>query len=75
MGAMRVVKRVIIFLLVVVGIFTTVEFINLKIEAAHHWGVHMDYASSKTAAVKQTASTKTYHTHKHKGVKKPAVSS
>ena len=70
------VKRVIIFLLVTVGIFTTVEFINFKIEAANNWGVRdMDFAAKTDSPVRQTASTKTYNTHQHKGIKTPGASS
>ena len=75
MNTMTVVRRVIIFLLVAVGIFATVEFINFKIEDANHWGVHMDTASSTDTSVKQTASAKTYNAQPHKGIKAPAVSS
>ncbi len=72
MEIMTVLKRVIIFLLVAVGIFATVEFINFKIEAANHWGVRMDFVSSKNATGKQTASAKTSNAHR---IKAPAISS
>ncbi|HZI31317.1 MAG TPA: hypothetical protein VFF11_03190 [Candidatus Binatia bacterium] len=74
---MTIVKRVIIFLLVAVGIFATVEFINFKIEAANHWGVNMDFSSSTSthATAKQTANAKTSSTPAHKGIKGSAVSS
>lgn len=71
---MAVIKRVIFFLLVAIGIFATVEFINFKIEDANHWGVNMDTASNSGASVKQTASAKTYTAQPHKGTKAPAVS-
>lgn len=74
MEVMTVVKRVIIFLLVAIGIFATVEFINFKIEADNHWGVRMDTVSSTDAAVKHTASAKGSKVQAHKGTKAPAIS-
>ena len=58
---MKIIKRVIIFLFVAVGVFATVEFISYKAESADDWGVHMAALSSKNTAAKQTASVKTSH--------------
>jgi hypothetical protein len=59
--AMEIIKRVIIFLIVTVGVFATVEFISIKVESADDWGVHMAALSSKDTTVKRTASVKTSH--------------
>lgn len=59
---MEIIKRLTVFLLVAVGVFTTVEFISIKVESADDWGVYnMAALSSKNTTVKQTASVKTSH--------------
>lgn len=72
---MESIKRVIIFLLVAVGVFATVEFISYKFETADNWGVSMAPVSGKSATVKQTASVKTPHAQAHKKSKASALSS
>ena len=69
---MKMVKRVIIFLLVAIGIFSTVEFINFKLEAADNYGLNTASISGPNAKVSQTASTKSYSAQKHKEIKAKA---
>jgi hypothetical protein len=58
---MDMIKRLIIFLLVTVGVFSTVEFISYKLETANDWGVKTTVHSSKDKTVRQTANVKASH--------------
>jgi hypothetical protein len=56
---MQTIKRVVIFLLVAVGIFVTVEWISYKDEVANNWGLNRIVQSNKGKTGQQTAWDKT----------------